>query len=91
MTRFIESISRGFVPVGYFYIAHLCAIFFSIFLLFGILQKCKAKSELIVVASLVRKIPNLGGMSRTCEVFCVDGYAISNLTDIERSEFQALR
>lgn len=54
-------------------------------------EKNRLQGDLVVVASLVTKIPNLGGISRTCEVFSVKEYAIDNLKDIEKSEFQALR
>lgn len=54
-------------------------------------QKYRDQSDLIVVASLVSKIPNLGGISRTCEVFCAKSCVIANLNDVTRLEFQALR
>ncbi|KAF5308648.1 hypothetical protein FQR65_LT06109 [Abscondita terminalis] len=46
--------------------------------------------ELIVVASLVDKIPNLGGISRTSEVFGVKELVINSLSTIKNPEFQSL-
>lgn len=31
----------------------------------------QSRQELIVVASLVDRVPNLAGLTRTCEVFCL--------------------
>nr|CAD7425322.1 unnamed protein product [Timema monikensis] len=45
---------------------------------------------LVVVASLIDKLPNLGGLSRTCEVFGVDEYVIGSLKYIEDKQFQSL-
>lgn len=42
------------------------------------------RSNLVVVASLVRKMPNLGGLARTCEIFNCESLVIDNrriLTD----------
>ena len=46
--------------------------------------------DLIVVASLIDKIPNLGGICRTCEIFGVAEYVIGSLKFIESREFQTL-
>ena len=48
------------------------------------------KEGLIVVASLIDRLPNLGGLSRTCEVFGVSEYVIGNLRYIEDKQFQNL-
>ncbi|KAJ9574306.1 hypothetical protein L9F63_026047, partial [Diploptera punctata] len=48
------------------------------------------KEGLIVVASLVDRLPNLGGLSRTCEVFGVSEYVIANLKCVEDKQFQNL-
>lgn len=45
---------------------------------------------LVVVASLVDRIPNLGGLTRTCEVFGVSELVISSLKHIEDKQFQNL-
>lgn len=46
--------------------------------------------NLIVIASLVERAPNLGGLSRTCEIFGVERYVINNLRQTETKEFQNL-
>ncbi|XP_044733726.1 probable methyltransferase TARBP1, partial [Chrysoperla carnea] len=46
--------------------------------------------NLIVIASLVERAPNLGGLSRTCEIFGVERYVINNLRQAESKEFQNL-
>lgn len=50
----------------------------------------KKRSELIVVASLISKAPNLGGLARTCEIFGVENFFVSSLKLTENSEFKAL-
>ena len=50
----------------------------------------KNKQDIIIVASLVEKSQNLGGIARTCEIFGVKELVISNLKQIEDKEFQAL-
>lgn len=52
----------------------------------------KAKEDgLIVVASLVDRAPNLGGLARSSEIFGVRQYVVGSLKDVESKEFQALR
>lgn len=46
------------------------------------------RDELIVVASLIDRLPNLGGISRTCEIFGVSELALPNLKLLETKEFQ---
>ncbi|KAJ8669844.1 hypothetical protein QAD02_001103 [Eretmocerus hayati] len=53
-------------------------------------HKLMNKEDMIVVASLVDKSQNLGGIARTCEIFGVRELVISNLKQIEDKEFQAL-
>lgn len=48
----------------------------------------KASSELVVVASLLEKIPNFGHLVRTCEVFGVKALAIPDLRLLENEEFK---
>ncbi|XP_050526814.1 uncharacterized protein LOC126897321 isoform X3 [Daktulosphaira vitifoliae] len=48
------------------------------------------KSSLIVVASLIEKLTNLGGLARTCQVFGVSTLIVDNITCIEKREFTAL-
>ena len=44
--------------------------------------------DLVVVASLIDKLPNLGGLCRTCEVFGVGKYVIPCLKNCEETEFR---
>lgn len=46
------------------------------------------ENEMIVVASLIDKIPNLGGIARTCEVLGIENLVISSLKFCEGSEFK---
>lgn len=48
------------------------------------------QSELIVIASLISRAPNLGGLARTCEIFAVENYVIESLKIIENPDFKAL-
>uniref|UniRef100_A0ABD2VUJ1 tRNA (guanosine(18)-2'-O)-methyltransferase TARBP1 n=3 Tax=Trichogramma TaxID=7490 RepID=A0ABD2VUJ1_9HYME len=50
----------------------------------------KAKRDIIIIASLVDKPQNLGGIARTCEIFGVKELVVSNFKQIEDKEFQAL-
>ncbi|CRL07401.1 CLUMA_CG020374, isoform A [Clunio marinus] len=55
------------------------------------MQLClKPRSELIVVASLIDKAPNLGGLARTCEVFGVENFVVHSLTIADNNEFKSL-
>lgn len=47
--------------------------------------------ELIVVASLVSRPPNLGGLARTGEVFGIKELVIDSISHVKNFEFQALR
>ena len=53
------------------------------------LQKSSA-GNLIVVASLIDKAPNLGGLCRTCEIFGVQTLVLSNTHVIEDVQFKSL-
>ena len=46
--------------------------------------------DLIVVASLIDKIPNLGGLCRSCEIFGVGTYVIGSKKYCDNKEFQTL-
>ena len=50
----------------------------------------KACQDLVVVASLIDKIPNLGGLCRSCEIFGVGTYAIGSIKYCDNKEFQTL-
>lgn len=45
---------------------------------------------MIVVASLIDSYQNLGGLSRTCEIFCARQLVLSSAKYIENKEFQCL-
>lgn len=54
---------------------------------------CEEENEiggLIVVASLIDKGSNLGGLCRTCEIFNVKEFVIGNLHYMEDKQFQSL-
>lgn len=48
------------------------------------------KGELILVASLVDKAANLGGLARTCEVFAAKELVVSNIDVTKEKEFISL-
>jgi tRNA G18 (ribose-2'-O)-methylase SpoU len=50
----------------------------------------KQQEGLIVVASLIDCLPNLGGLSRTCEVFGVSEYVVGSLKSTEDKQFRSL-
>ncbi|XP_049541308.1 uncharacterized protein LOC125954772 isoform X1 [Anopheles darlingi] len=54
------------------------------------LRKMDHTDGLIVIASLVNRAPNLGGLARTSEIFAVKQLVINSLQDIDNKEFQAL-
>lgn len=56
----------------------------------GDCEKIKNNESIIVVASLVERIPNLGGIARTCEIFGAAELVIANKMSIENKEFQSL-
>lgn len=49
-----------------------------------------AAGQLIVVASLIDKAPNLGGLCRTCEIFGVQTLVLGNIHVIEDAQFKSL-
>lgn len=51
---------------------------------------CERTSNLIVVASLIDKAPNLGGLTRTCEVFAVSALVVHDHFIIRNKEFTSL-
>ncbi|XP_050668616.1 uncharacterized protein LOC126967945 isoform X2 [Leptidea sinapis] len=53
-------------------------------------ERKASQSELIVVASLIDKLPNLGGMARTGEVFGVHTYVVDSLRHLQDKQFQGL-
>ncbi|KFM82996.1 putative methyltransferase TARBP1, partial [Stegodyphus mimosarum] len=53
-------------------------------------RKQKTSGDLIVVASLIDRIPNLGGLCRTCEVFGVSEFVMGCRKYTEDKQFQNL-
>ncbi|XP_055613532.1 uncharacterized protein LOC129759977 [Uranotaenia lowii] len=54
------------------------------------LKKIENTDGLIIIASLVDRPPNLGGLARSSEIFAVKQYIINSLKDLDNKEFQAL-
>lgn len=52
--------------------------------------KLRIKQEIIVVASLIDKIPNLAGLARTCEVFQTKQLVISDLNVLKTHQFTSI-
>ncbi|XP_064483769.1 probable methyltransferase TARBP1 isoform X2 [Ornithodoros turicata] len=48
------------------------------------------KGDIVVVASLIDRIPNLGGLCRTCEVFGAHTFVLNSLKHMEDRQFQNL-
>uniref|UniRef100_A0A1A9V5Z1 tRNA/rRNA methyltransferase SpoU type domain-containing protein n=1 Tax=Glossina austeni TaxID=7395 RepID=A0A1A9V5Z1_GLOAU len=48
-------------------------------------------TNMYVVASLIDKLPNLGGIARTCEVLGVQNFVINSKMHIEKPDFKNLR
>lgn len=44
----------------------------------------------MVVATLIDRIPNLGGLARTCEVFGASEYVVGSLKYVEDKQFASL-
>ena len=44
--------------------------------------------HLVLVASLVDRLPNLGGLCRTCEIFGVGRYVVASKRCVDESDFQ---
>jgi hypothetical protein len=57
---------------------------------FGSLRAGAHKSELIVVASLIDKAPNLGGLARTCEIFDAQCLVVDDKDICTHREFTLL-
>uniref|UniRef100_A0A336LZ75 CSON008651 protein n=1 Tax=Culicoides sonorensis TaxID=179676 RepID=A0A336LZ75_CULSO len=54
------------------------------------MQNKTEHSDLIVIATLLTKQPNLGGLARTCEIFNIDQYIVGSLQQTEMMAFQSL-
>ncbi|PIN09245.1 tRNA (guanosine(18)-2'-O)-methyltransferase [Handroanthus impetiginosus] len=56
-----------------------------------IVEKLKAsRQQIILVASLIDRIPNLAGLARTCEVFRAGGLAIADKNILNDKQFQLI-
>ncbi|XP_012266900.2 probable methyltransferase TARBP1 isoform X2 [Athalia rosae] len=53
-------------------------------------QNPERENEIILVASLVDKLPNLGGLSRTCEILGVKEFVLASIKYTEDKEFQSV-
>lgn len=53
-------------------------------------RKKTTTNDLIVIASLVDRVPNLGGLCRTCEVLGVRDFVLSSLRVTEEKDFISL-
>lgn len=51
----------------------------------------KTASELIILGSLLTKASNLGGLSRSAEVFGVHAVAMDNLKHLKHNDFTSIR
>jgi tRNA guanosine-2'-O-methyltransferase len=49
------------------------------------------RQDLIVVASLVARIPNLAGLARTCEVFKAAALVVADKSVVDDRQFQLIR
>jgi tRNA guanosine-2'-O-methyltransferase len=50
----------------------------------------RKKQQLVVCAALVDKIPNLGGLARTCEIFAADRLIVPDLKVCKMDNFKSL-
>ncbi|KAJ1255216.1 hypothetical protein BS78_K277800 [Paspalum vaginatum] len=50
----------------------------------------QSRQELIVVASLVDRIPNLAGLTRTCEVFRAAGLVVADKSILQDKQFRLI-
>ncbi|CAD2106669.1 hypothetical protein YYG_00958 [Plasmodium vinckei petteri] len=50
----------------------------------------RKKNNLIVIASLIDKVPNLAGLCRTCEIFNVKKLLLSNINIVKDFQFQKI-
>lgn len=48
------------------------------------------RHDIIMVASLIDKVPNLAGLSRTCEIFNATALILPNLSVVEDEEFKTI-
>ena len=53
-------------------------------------QKKRQRNEIIVVASLIDRIPNLAGLTRTCEIMNAQALVIGNRLVVKSQEFESI-
>lgn len=53
-------------------------------------SQARERAGVVVVASLVDKAPNLGGLARTCEIFRASKLVVSDARVAESREFKAV-
>ena len=56
----------------------------------GSSSRPRAHPGLLLVASLIDKVPNLGGLARTCEVLGVGGMVVANANVTKEKDFTAV-
>lgn len=56
----------------------------------AMMQKKLNGANMIVVASLIDRPPNLGGLARTCEIFGIKELVIGNINYTKEKDFQNL-
>ena len=56
----------------------------------GFGRKQRKRSNLVVVASLIDKIPNLAGLARTCEIFSAQKLAMRDLKITRQDDFKRM-
>ncbi|XP_050150503.1 tRNA (guanosine(18)-2'-O)-methyltransferase-like [Malus sylvestris] len=54
------------------------------------LKEITSRHQLILVTSLLDRIPNLAGLARTCEVFKVSGLAVADANVVHNKQFQLI-
>ncbi|KAE8818497.1 methyltransferase tarbp1 [Hordeum vulgare] len=50
----------------------------------------QSRQDLIVVASLVERVPNLAGLTRTCEIFRAGGLAVGDMGVVQDKQFRLI-
>ena len=50
----------------------------------------RKRCDLMVVGSLIDRMPNLGGLTRTCEIFAVSALVLDSLDVVQNKEFTSL-
>lgn len=53
-------------------------------------SRASSRTELIVVATLIDKLPNLGGLARSCEVFTAECLVVPSLEYTQDKIFSTL-